>query len=769
MRCGSASRFLTALLCAAWLLCAASWPGIAAAQSFSLPQATARDDARLARAMPALARAVDATYRDDDADRERVNRIRIRYVAGDYAGALDAIRDLRRLRHDKGVADSDTLYLQHEIMATAKLAEARGVAADTALRDAFHAIYGRLDALTALRMRGAFSMDEARAAEDLGKARAPAIEHGRLDQAQALELIRRHLFLDMFSVLTARTPALLDEDDARRYRIEPDLWITTPDGARISALMIRPAGVDTPLPALFEFTIYADPRALRYDAMTAAAHGYVGVVAVTRGKSLSGAADAAPTTSVRPFEHDGADAAAVIDWIARQPWSDGRVGMYGGSYNSFAQWAAAKHRPPALKAIATSASAAPGIDVPMQGNVFMNFMYPWPHYTTANATLDDATYNDSARWESLDRRWYAGGGAYRDMDTLDGTPNPVFRLWLDHPTYDAYWQAMIPYRDEFAAIDIPVLATTGYFDGGRVGVQYYFDEHLRHRPQADHTLVIGPFGHIAMQQGVLRSIEGYDVDPSAMIDLPGLRMAWFDHVLRGAPKPALLRDRVNYQVMGADTWKHAPTVDAMADAALPLYLDPDAATDGAHRLLVAPPARGAGLVQRVDFRDRDDADWRASPLTLAPTLDAHGGLVFVGEPLEAPLEISGLFSGTLDFIVDRRDFDYTVELHERMADGRHFLLSWHLGRASHARDRSVRTLLRPGKRQRIDFRSERLVSRRLDAGSRIVVVLRIDKQPDMQINHGSGRDVSDETVADAGAPMRIEWLRGSRIVLPVRR
>ena len=55
---------------------------------------------------------------------------------------------------------------------------------------------------------------------------------------------------------------------------------------------------------------------------------------------------------MRPFEHDGADAAAVIDWIARQPWSDGRVGMYGGSYNSFAQWAATKHRPPALKAIA---------------------------------------------------------------------------------------------------------------------------------------------------------------------------------------------------------------------------------------------------------------------------------------------------------------------------------------------------------------------------------------------------------------------------------
>jgi hypothetical protein len=104
-----------------------------------------------------------------------------------------------------------------------------------------------------------------------------------------------------------------------------------------------------------------------------------------------------------------------------------------------------------------------------------------------------------------------------------------------------------------------------------------------------------------------------------------------------------------------------------------------------------------------------------------------------------------------------------------MADGRHFLLAWHLGRASFARDRSVRTLLRPGKRQRLSFRSERLVSRKLDAGSRLVVVLRINRQSDMQINHGSGGDVADETIADAKTPLRIEWLGGSVVDIPVWR
>jgi putative CocE/NonD family hydrolase len=754
-----------------WLLtlCLPTLADDASAQSFPFPAATARDEARLAQAMPALAAEVDKVYRDADPEREQANRFRLRFVAGDHAGAIEAIRALRRLRQAKNVVGAETQLLQFEIVSAAKIAEAAGAPAETALRDAFRARYGALDDRTAYRMKPSFGAHLPMAREDLQKALAPALEHGRLDLPQALEAIRWYQFVEVFSVLSEQTPALFAEDEARRFRIERDVRVAMPDGTRISALVVRPASSAERLPTLFQFTIYAHPDWLLSDATWAAAHGYVGVVAVTRGKSLSGDPAAAPSLPVRPFEHDGADAAATIAWIARQPWSDGRVGMYGGSYNSFAQWAAAKHRPPALKAIATSASAAPGIDVPMQGNVFLNFMFPWPHYTTANATLDEATYNDAERWQALDRKWYAGGGAYRDMDALDGTPNPVFRRWLAHPAYDAYWQAMIPYREEFADIDIPVLATTGYFDGGRVGVQYYFDEHMRHNADADHTLLIGPYGHIAMQQGALRHIEGYDVDPSAMIDLPGLRLAWFDHLFKGAPKPDLLRDRVNYQVMGADTWKHKPSVAAMANGSLRLYPQTAPAGDEPHRLGTEPPPRGASIVQRIDFADRSDAEWTPSPLSLMPELDPHGGLVFVGDPIETPTEIAGLFSGTLEFVVDRRDFDYTVELYERMADGRHFLLSWHLGRASFAKDRSVRALLRPGKRQRLSFRSERLVGRRLETGSRLVLVLRVNKQPNMQINYGTGGDVATETIADAGAPMRIEWLRGSVVEIPVWR
>jgi hypothetical protein len=78
-------------------------------------------------------------------------------------------------------------------------------------------------------------------------------------------------------------------------------------------------------------------------------------------------------------------------------------------------------------------------------------------------------------------------------------------------------------------------------------------------------------------------------------------------------------------------------------------------------------------------------------------------------------------------------------------------------------------LLAPGTPQRLDFRSIRLMGRQLAAGSRIIAVVQVIKETGRQINYGSGKDVSDETIADAGEPLRIEWLDGSWVEVPLRR
>jgi hypothetical protein len=90
-------------------------------------------------------------------------------------------------------------------------------------------------------------------------------------------------------------------------------------------------------------------------------------------------------------------------------------------------------------------------------------------------------------------------------------------------------------------------------------------------------------------------------------------------------------------------------------------------------------------------------------------------------------------------------------------------------RASYALDRVHRHLLKAGERQELAFRSERLMGRRLQAGSRLVLVIGINKRPDQQINYGTGNDVSEESLADGKVPVKIRWYSGSYIEVPVRR
>ena len=101
----------------------------------------------------------------------------------------------------------------------------------------------------------------------------------------------------------------------------------------------------------------------------------------------------------------------------RQPWSDGRVGMYGGTYSAFAEWAAAAKRlPPALKAIATNSATAPGIDFPMTGNIVRNAGYRWSGCVSNLPDFDEKTCSDESRWRALDEAWYTSGKPYREFE-----------------------------------------------------------------------------------------------------------------------------------------------------------------------------------------------------------------------------------------------------------------------------------------------------------------------------------------------------------------
>lgn len=693
-----------------------------------------------------LAERILPVYEDQDPGRYLANLLALQLAVGDDAAAADT---QRALRERKRAAPAATLPLA--LYAQARAAAARGgISRSRALAQALREALAGLDDRAAYALGQALAAPPSRFQDALQEVLDRVRGRARISEREALDLIQAWLALELHRECAPLAPALLAEDERRRYRVET-LRIETPAGV-IHAKLVRPK-TGARLTTLLEFTLYTAQADL---AEGAAAHGYAGLVAYTRGKNPQ-ASDAGRVRIV-PFEHDGEDARAVIRWIARQPWSDGRVGMSGEGYAGFAAWAAARLAPEPLKAIATFDAMAPGIDFPAEGRIFRNDAYRWAtDYTHA---VDQRAWDDET-WRALEQRWYESGRPYRDLDRIAGQPNRVFRRWLGHPSYDRYWQKLIPFGAQFAAVRIPVLSIAGYYARG--GELYYFARHTHERPEADHRLLIGPYDDLGEVP------QGYAADAAARLDLDELRFQWFDHVFKNAARPAVLADRVNYEVMGADQWRHAPTLAALAPETRRYYLV--AAPGGeSGRLVTAEPARAPPVQQLVDFADRSDASLPPPPEILASGLPLRNAVSFVGDALPQPTELAGTVSGRLDFVINKMDVDLSLALYARLPGGQYWLLAKpYEFRASYAADRIHRRLLKAGERQRLAFTAERLIACRLPAGSRLVLVLGVNDRPDREINYGSGKDVSAESIADARPPLKIRWFNRSYIELPLKR
>ena len=774
---------------ALWLALLLCWPSLVLAQqNFDFhPKATSIVDPATPGVMRDLAERILPVYQEDNPERYLANLSILQLVAGNYSAAYESRQSLRDRRRSADAGKPVNRSLILDLFARARAIEATDrLTFAQAYTQAYRAAVpklGDLDAFTLmswLSTPAAWFQDPAQRQFDQARAK------GKLTLPEAIDLMQTYLNFAAYRNFGPVVAALNSEDEQRRYVIEDNVAIKTHDGVSIAATVVRPKETQAKLPALFEFTLYMTPGYAR----EAAAHGYVGVIAYTRGRGRS-------TGKPISYQDDGDDARAVIDWIAKQPWSDGRVGMFGTAYSGFTSWAAAKRPPAALKAIATTSPTVPGLDLPDDGAVMRNWTFRWSLWVTNQ--IDDKSYYDDGPWRELDLKWYAGGKPYRDYGRLYGKPDPQFLRWLAHPGYDAFWQKMVPYDKELAQIDIPVLTVTGYYGVGEAGALYYFNEQHRLDPNANHTLLVGPYDDGASQHGVQAMLKGYGIDPAAFVDLRELRYQWFDSVLKGAAMPALLKDRVNYQVMGANEWRHAPSLEAMGNGKLQWTLD-SARVGASHRLspheVVVPAATKArghaksspgpkhkgkgkpvdpGYIElSVNLADRKDIDsgWVPYPGIVSRTAEVRNATAYVSVPLTAPLEIQGAWTAHLDFTINKSDVDLRITAYELLSTGEYVeLFEPYVLRASYAQDRVTPHPLKPGERQKIEFQIQRLTSRRLQAGSRLVFVLGVNKRPDQEINYGSASEVAGESLADEGAkvPVKIRWWNDSYIETTVSR
>jgi uncharacterized protein len=528
------------------------------------------------------------------------------------------------------------------------------------------------------------------------------------------------------------------------YFIQDSVLIPTKSGLDISATVVRKKSNSGPLPVVLFYTTYYQGAGDNIFAKRSADRDYIGIVAYARGIRTH-------IKDYVPYENEQTDIYDIIDWISKQEWCNGNVGMYGGSYSGFSQWSAAKNIHPALKTIVPQVAVMPGFDFPMQNNVQLGFELNWSH----DNILGKGPISPSLFWD-----WYEKGYAYSKMDSALGYSNPHFQKWLQHPAYDGYWKDLVPTSEEYSKINIPVLSTTGYFDGPQISAVEYFNLHNKYNPNAEHYLVIGPYDHWGGQANPSLNLRGYEIDPVANISMRSLAYEWLDWILKDAPKPELLKDKVNFQVMGTNTWQHGPTLQAMSNQTLKFYLSKEKLTENRPRILSFEK-------QTIDFSDRESMNNYFHPTLIIDSLDASNGLVFSTDFFDGDFLINGAFSGEFFVETNKRDMDISISFYELTTAGNYFLLSRYLGRASYAKDNSQREQLIPNKKERIQINASHIISKEIKKGSRLVIVVNVNKHPFEIINYGSGKEPIKETIRDAGEPMVIKWFNDSYIEIPI--
>jgi putative CocE/NonD family hydrolase len=524
------------------------------------------------------------------------------------------------------------------------------------------------------------------------------------------------------------------------------------DGVKLNATVYRPQGVKKALPVIFTLTPYiADSYHDR--AMYFAEHGYPFVLVDARGRGNSGG-------RFEPFANEGRDGHDVVEWLARQPWCNGKVAMWGGSYAGSDQWATLKEFPPHLATIVPAAAAHPSIDFPASGGIFMSYLTRWLAFTSG-AALNQKLFQDENFWIQKYRQAYLEFQPFRKLDALTGVPSEIFQKWVAHRTPDDYWNAMVPTQKDYAKIDLPILTITGHYDDDQAGAMEFYRRHMRHgsaRGRARHYLIVGPWDHLGTRTPK-EEVGGVHFGKASVVDLNGLHKEWYDWTLAGGKKPAFLKDRVAYYVAGAGQWKYAASLDAIPAKARKFYLNSAGgrANDVFHSGTLGTNKPGQAPPDKYVY---DPLDVRPAELEREEVKDyvidqravlslSDNGLVYHSEPFARATEVTGYVKFVAWMALDVPDTDFQVTVYEIKRDGTSIALTEDRLRARYRRSPRKEVLVKPGEINRYEFKGFTFFSRRLAEGSRLRLVLRAPNSIYWEKNYNSGGKVEAESRKDA--------------------
>ena len=497
---------------------------------------------------------------------------------------------------------------------------------------------------------------------------------------------------------------------APKYEVTVDRAVGIPmrDGVKLVADIYRPQGVDK-APVILVRTPYKKEMA-ELQARYYARRGYAYAVQDCRGRFGSGGV-------WEPFINEAKDGYDTIEWLAGQPFSNGKVGMIGGSYLGWVQWWAASEHPPHLVTIIPNvAPPDPFYNVPYEyGAFFLEGAIWWADILESKATAD---ISGVALSKIGDKKY---SKLLRALPVIDldksvlGKENPYWRKWIQHPTNDEYWKPA-NFLDRLKEVNIPAFHQSGWFDGDGIGTKlnYLRMESYKHPGQ---KLTLGPWGHT---DTAARMIGERDFGEKAIIDLQRDYLRWFDHWLKGVDNSIDKEPLVSLFVMGSNKWLHGQTYPLEATKFQKLYLSSEGNANtgkGDGRLTFDAPAANSP-VDRYAYDPGDPTpDPRAyeeseenekktrSAIERKQEREAYHQkviderkdiLVYATEPLAKPLTFAGPVSAVIYAASSARDTDWFVSLSEVDKDGKIFPLAIGKIRARFRKSMSQPELLKPG-------------------------------------------------------------------------
>lgn len=524
------------------------------------------------------------------------------------------------------------------------------------------------------------------------------------------------------------------------------------DGICLHAILYLPKKNPTPAPAIFTLTPYIGQK-YHDEALYFAAHGYPFLAVDVRGRGNSEGV-------FRPFINEAKDGFDVVAWLARQPYCNGKVAMWGGSYMAYDQWTTATEFPPHLATIVPVAPPYIGIDVPIRNGISPTYTMQWLTAVSGRTSQTDLLSGQGLFWGNRFREWLESGTPFKELDTFLGNPSPVFQEWVAHPQQDDYWDRCNPTAAQYAKLSIPILTITGIYDGDQPGALMHYREHLRNALPANrarHYLVIGPWEHGGMRtpQG---QCGGLKTGSASRIDFRELHRQWYAWTMQGGPKPEFLQKNVAYYILGAEKWRYADTLEAVTSEVRLLFLhSTENPVDVFHSgsLRAEPQERGEPDHYVYDPRDVGLAALE-STVDIESVIDQrliHAAvgqqLLYHGAPFEQDIEVSGFFRLSAWLAIDQPDTDFRASIWDVDIDGSAVLLSADWIRARYRQSPRVATPVATKEPLRYDFERFTFVSRLIRRGHRLRLVIGPINSIYSEKNYNSGGVVAEESMRDA--------------------